>query len=210
MLRIRCCLTCLAVMSVLTAWLHGQEKKLREQAYYPLLVGNVWRYVNNVGSESVTRVVRTEKVQNEEGYRLETTVGNQVVSSEVLAVRSDGIYRLAANDVPIEPPVPVLKWPIKEGASWPVAARVKDKTIQGTLSIAASAEKVVTRGGEFACLKVHGENLQLGNQKLNATYWYAPEVGPVKVTIKLGEQETSLELVEFNRSTGSGEKPRQQ
>jgi hypothetical protein len=192
---------CLAALGVI-----GQEKKSEGQTYYPLEVGNAWRYVNNIGNESLTRVVRREKVGNEEGFRLETSVSNQVVSSEVLVVRADGIYRLKANDVPIEPPVPVLKWPAKAKDSWEVKAKVKDKTIEGKLSITATDEKVATRAGEFACLKVSGENLQLGGQKLSATYWYAPGMGPVKVSIKIGEQETSLELVEFTRSTGSVEK----
>lgn len=175
----------------------SQEASPDPRVYFPLQVGNTWRFVNSAGAETVTQVVRIEKVQNEEGYRLETSVANRVVSSEVLAVRPDGIYRLAANDVPLNPPMPVLKNPLKAGASWSFQSQVKDRTIGGTLTVQSLAEAEMTRAGKFKCVKVAGDNLQLDKQKAALTTWYAPQVGPVKISIKIGEQETTLELVEF-------------
>ncbi|MCS7159835.1 MAG: hypothetical protein RMJ19_05125 [Gemmatales bacterium] len=186
--------------------LSGQETPTDARTYFPLAVGNAWRYVNSVGSESVTQVVRLEKVNQEEGYRLETSIGNRVISSEVLAVRPDGIYRLAANDVPIHPPLPVLKNPLKAGDSWSFQANVKDRVIKGSLTVQSLSEPEVTRAGKFKCVKIGGDSLQLENQKAALTTWYAPQIGPIKISIKIGDQETTLELVDFKSAQAPPDK----
>ncbi|GBD35864.1 hypothetical protein HRbin36_00979 [bacterium HR36] len=177
----------------------GQQQPVPQDVriYFPLAVGNTWRYVNSAGAESVTQVSQQEKVKDETGYRVETSVGNRVVSWEVLAARDDGIYRLAANDVPLNPPILILKNPPKLNEAWSFQAQVKDRRIQGKLTVQSLNEEVVTRAGKFQCLKVGGDGLQLDNQKLSLTIWFAPNVGPVKFSVKLGEQETLLELVEY-------------
>jgi hypothetical protein len=141
------------------------------------------------------------------GYRLETSVGNRVVSWEVLGVRPDGIYRLAANDVPLNPPILVLKNPPKPKETWSFQTRVKDRTLQGKLTVQPTLEEVITRAGKYSCLKVTGDSLELDKQKVALTTWYAPKVGPVKVSVKLGEQETTLELVEFKPGVSDSSKP---
>lgn len=197
----------LALLSNTAVW--GQQRQIEARLYFPLALGNTWRFTNTAGSESVTQVTRLEKVHQEEGFRLETSVGNRVISSEVLALRSDGIYRLAANDVPIQTPILLLKNPIQLNDSWSFQSRVKDRTIQGKLAVQALDEEVVTRAGKFKCVKIGGDSLQLDNQKVALTYWLAPNVGPVKISVKIGEQETTLELTDFKPASTepSPEKP---
>src|SRR5262245_38640836 len=94
-----------------------------DRDFFPLVKGTKWNY--KVGSAEVTvTVAGTEKLNGEECAQVETAVGGTVSSTELYAVRADGVYRVKIKDDKLDPPVKVLQFPIKADASWKLDSSV--------------------------------------------------------------------------------------
>jgi hypothetical protein len=173
--------------------------------YFPLTKGTKWGY--RLGENEVTVLVTgTEKVGTEECARVETDAG-AVKSSELFAVRADGVYRVKVNDNKIDPPVKVLELPVKAGASWKLDSKLAGQTVKGTMTVKGVREKVKTPIGEFEAVLVESSDLDIAGAKTTVRIWFA-KGGIVKQEFVLGGGDAiTSELTKFAQVEARREDP---
>jgi len=186
-------LPCLLVMPVLLgslAHLTGAENPAKEATYYPLTVGTKWVYKTSTAGNTnrvVIRVVKEEKVGDVLCFRLEAASGDgEKPVTEHVAKRAD-------------PPLRVLKLPPRVGDCWEIDSKIAGVQVKGTFTI-GEAEVSVPRG-KYKAITAQTKDMTLAGEKMEQTLWFARDVGMVKQVIKkvvkAEEQETVLELEEF-------------
>lgn len=167
--------------------------------YYPLAKGTTWVY--KFGDLQITvRVAGIEKFGKEDCARVETTIGGEVKTSELLARRADGIYRVKIKDDAIEPPVKILPLPIKPDASWTIESKAAGQTVKGRMAIKGTREKVNTPAGQFEAVLVESSDFEVAGSKAQLRFWYAPGRGMVRQEMAVGEGNAvavTLELTKF-------------
>jgi len=171
--------------------------------YYPLKKGTRWTY--KAGTDVVAvEVGDTRKVGTDDATELKTSVGGVKVADELVAVRADGVYRLAVNGQPVVPALCFLKLPIKKGESWAfdtkigpaMGATAPPETLKGKFTL--SEEEVAAGDKKYPkAVKVSGQDLLANGQKMSLTYWFAENVGMVKQSAELSGVTIVLELVNF-------------
>ncbi|MCI0700170.1 MAG: hypothetical protein L0241_03685 [Planctomycetia bacterium] len=165
--------------------------------YYPLTKGTKWVY--KVGEVEVTQtVVGTERFNNEDCIKLEMRAGDEIKSTELLAVRSDGIFRVKTKDDVIKPPVKVLPAVIKVGDTWPVNLKVGGAMVKGNLTVKSDKEKVKVPAGEFDAILIESQNLVVADSPVTLRSWFVRGRGVVKNELSLAGGMTIVqELVKF-------------
>jgi hypothetical protein len=172
----------------------GAEEKIEASPYYPLKVGTKWQY--RLGEEKVhIRVARHEKVGNEGCAVLESVQDGKVIETETIAVRKDGLYRIATDDGPLNPPMCFLKLPPRRGASWDVNFQIGDAKVSGTLLL--DTEEVQVPAGKFSAVVTRDRDFQINGTKLDSAVWFVSGIGPVKKWVKVGKLEMVLALEKF-------------
>jgi formylmethanofuran dehydrogenase subunit D len=160
--------------------------------YFPLK----WTY--KVQDQSVEVLVSgIEKYNNEECTRVDTIVNGKVQASELYIVKTDGVYRVKVKDDRIDPPVKVLAIPPKKGDSWEVKSKVGSQIVSGKFVTKEVSDKVVTPKGPFDAVLVEGVDLDVAGTKTTVKVWFAKGVGIVKLTYKIQDAESVLELTNY-------------
>lgn len=192
------------VLFLLAAAVTGaQEAKKVSRDFYPMQVGNTWTYKIEVGGNTETAVASIAKVENVNGSplaRLDVSVKGKVVTSEHLVQNAMGIFRHKNKDMEITPPICLLKYPVKAGAKWDGTITVGKET--GKYACEATEEKELTAvaAGKFKTMRVAIalESDENGAKKtVNTVYWFAPDVGIVKMTVEAGNLNIAMELQKF-------------
>jgi hypothetical protein len=165
--------------------------------YFPLVTGTKWTY--RVGdNEVVVSVAGVEKVKDEDWYRVETRIGKDAKSSEMFALRADGVYRTKVKDDPLVPPVKLLPLPVKAGEKWAVDSKIGTQEVKGVLALKSDRERVKVPAGEFDAVLVEGLNLDIAGAKSTIRIWFARGYGIVKeeFVLQTGDRVV-LELFKF-------------
>jgi hypothetical protein len=162
--------------------------------YYPLKVGSEWVYKVQGGPIKV-KVASAEKVSGANGYKLETSAGNKVSASETVAVTKEGVQRFNVNG--LNPTTPILFLPMDPDVTkeWSVDTEVSNQKIKG--NFVATKEKVTVPAGTYDAVKVSGKDMTIGATSTTVEYWYAKDVGIVKLKFTLGSQDATLELESY-------------
>jgi hypothetical protein len=164
--------------------------------FYPLKKDTKWTY--KVGETTIT--VRVSNV-DANGATLETLVNDKAVASEVIQVKSDGVFRTQINKAKIEPPVMILKLEggkvAAKGAKWDVNSKIQDQPVKGSFTIVEDKEKVKVPAGEFESVVVNGPDFEIAGTKTGVKYWFAKDKGVVKLTYSIAGNDAVLELKEF-------------
>lgn len=202
----------LSLLAVTLAGLaQGQPSESPLAIYYPLKPGNEWTYRS--GKEKV--VIRCERAATLEIGRDDKLGKSAKVNTFVLKIQSgarvtteqvgflsDGIYRFAAADKLIKPPLRILKAPLnpnkKEG--WPIECKTEDgKVLRGTFVSGTDLLRLTVNGKavELPAITVTSQDVQLDDAPMTLTYWFAPGYGVVKQHVRIGKHETTLELESF-------------
>jgi len=173
---------------------------LGKSGFYPLEIGSEWRYEIN-GKAVVARVTKHEKMGENPAGKVDSFLDDKLISSEHIAVLSDGVYRVAfGGEVPTKP-VMILKLPPKDGDVWAVDTEISGSTIKG--SARCDFEKVKVPAGDFDAYRVRGtyavttKDGQVSNPEF--TFWFADGTGVVKLGTKSGESDVVLELKSFQK-----------
>jgi hypothetical protein len=178
-----------------------------QELYFPTRAGATWTY-NTPDREFVRTVMKVESV---DGARIvsvsQVRDDGTAVPHEVVSVSERGLVQLvqpivrlnaeggSTDDVvPRNPPLDLLKLPLKPGDSW------KYSTDDRKLSFKVGRpERVKTPAGEFQAIPVElGVKLAGGGPTIQGKYWYARGVGVVKWTSRLGGTEQVVVLKSFN------------
>ena len=173
---------------------------LEQCELYPLAVGTQWIYRSGplVVRE---RVAGHEPVQGELCARIETMYEDKVVSLEHIAVRPDGLYRVAVSGKPVQPPLKFLSLPATPGTKWAVNSTIAGKSIRGEFVASEGSFLVRSPTGDddrtFKTDRVSGEDFRAGSEKVSFTYDFVPHIGKVKQVAKTAGLETTIELTDF-------------
>lgn len=177
----------------------AKKAELRECEWYPLALGTKWTYEGN-GMTIRVRVAEHEVIQGLLCARLETEAG-QGASSEHIAVKEDGVYRVAYNGVRIKPPLCILKLPAKKGESWKVKSKQLSFVTKGTFT-SDEEDDVDVGAGTFKTVKVTAD-MNAAGQDMTAVTWFASGEGIVKEEFSVGGQQSfSMELKSFKKGDG--------
>ncbi len=134
-------------------------------------------------------------VEEKDGARIVSVAREEVgkrVPAEKVAVSAKGLARIATggNDLGYE--LHLLGLPIKPGQTWTFGAT--EVTVVGI-------ERVEVPAGTFQAVRVE-KVVPLGGLPVTFSYWYAPDVGVVRRTTRVGER--GKEQVEVLKSFTPG------
>ena len=117
---------------------------------------------------------------------------------ELMKQDETGVYRYAEQKGEQAPPSLItpmechLRFPIAEGSSWNMAAKLGNNTVNVSLTIESLSEEVKVPAGTFKdCVKIKQAGENDAGTSVMGYEWYAPKVGVVKslVTIKQKSKE---------------------
>jgi len=164
--------------------------------YFPLKPKSKWTY--KVQDQLVeVQVAGIEKFNNEECTRVDTIVNGKIQASELYQVKADGVYRVKVKDDKIDPPVKILAIPPKKGESWDVKSKVGNQLVSGKFVTKEISEKVTTPKGSFDAVMIEGLDLDVAGTKTTVKVWFAKGVGIVKLSYKIGDSESVLEMTNY-------------
>ncbi len=170
--------------------------------FFPLRPKTKWTY--KVQDQAIEVVVSgTEKFNNEDCTKVDTMVNGKVVASELYAVRADGVFRVKVKDDKIDPPVKVLAIPVKKGDSWDVKSKVGTQTVAGTFKVKNDKEAVEVPAGKFEAVLVEGADLDVAGTKTTVKMWFVKDKGVVKLSYKIQDAESVLELSKLDVPAGA-------
>ncbi len=169
------------------------QEAFKDSPYYPLKVGSQWTY--QAGEKKVLlRVARVgEKVGDTACAVLEQRRDGLTISEHV-AVKEDGLYRLKAMTLVMDPPMCFLKVPPKGEKTWKFDGKIGPIPMKA--SFTQTQAEVAVPAGKYMALMVTGEIHQEKN-KLEITSYYAKGVGLVKQVQKFAGKELILQLEKY-------------
>ncbi len=180
-----------AIVVLSGSYLLAQSPKGSGEEYFPLIKGAKWTY--KVGdNEVIVTVVKSETINKEEHFQVDTIVGKEPKTSEWYVVRPDGIYRTKVKDDKIEPPIKVLPLPIKKDETWKVESKLGTQSIKGSLKIVNDKEKIKVQGTEYETVLIEGKDVDVAGAKTTLRIWLAKDRGIVKEEFLLQGGETLL------------------
>lgn len=172
------------------------KKEVIESPYYPLKVGTRWTY--KIGDKKVhILVAKHEKVGDTMAALIQAgeDLSLDDKTTEHVAATAEGIFRFAAQGEVAEPPVMVLKLPVKKDSTWKIDSTISGISIKGDFK--SSEEEVTVPAGKFKTITATSDNVTMGDEKMTITYWFAKDVGMVKQIVTRGNNKVLLELEKF-------------
>src|SRR5262249_20745653 len=96
---------------------------------------------------------------------------------------------------PVIPPLRFLKLPPVAGESWRAKSTIGDTSTVVTFEL--RQESVTVPAGRFDTFASVANDIPISGQPVSGTYWFASGYGLVRLLLKAGNDETLLELVNF-------------
>lgn len=184
----------------------GQKKEPPPPDYYPLRVGDWWKYQSTTGegkqSEFTMTVLADEKQAN-------GTVLHQVEIKSTMPIhewysKGNGwvlwhkeAYASNNMNVTFEPVRQFLKNPPTPGSSWSWKGKGMMSVDIDESNQAAASEMVEVPAGKFEAIKVV-TNVTQGGQSVTKTYWYANWVGLVKSITESPSYKSTTVLMDYS------------
>jgi hypothetical protein len=197
-------LSTIALATFLLATNAPAQKPKRSADYFPLRVGDSWKYRNTNSDSEYTLKVLSEEPQADGAirYQVELLAGVIVLKS---FSKPDGWVLLHADryleheglEAKYEPPKKYLPNPLKTGSKWYWAGRDYTQTEVTETSEVTGFETVTVPAGKFRAMKVVSQ-VTGGAAVMTKTYWYADGVGLVKTTTVGGEIKYGSELIDYS------------
>ncbi|HET6576042.1 MAG TPA: hypothetical protein VFG68_20745 [Fimbriiglobus sp.] len=170
------------------------KEKAKTPNYYPTALGSRWVY--KVGATEIATEVTA--VESKSGARLATIatlVNGKAVATERISVTAKGVFRDRINKADLKPPACILKSPLKSGDKWEVDSSVQGQVTKMSFTTGGS-EEVEVPAGKYKAHRVDADGTIAGAQT-GVTYWFAPDVGVVKIRYTIAGNESVLELKSF-------------
>jgi hypothetical protein len=166
--------------------------------YWPMNEGSTWTFDTMIGNRKITQVIKVASVKQQGSARLATleyAMGQQI-SRETYQVTPQSVERVSSNmgggDAPINPPIPIIKYPLTAGKSWTWTGTITTmgQKLNGRSKLTVSGPTTVkTPAGTFRAMRVHSAlRVEAQGKKLDSPndYWFAPSVGMVRQSTVLG------------------------
>lgn len=174
--------------------LRGQEGA----EYFPVNNFRTWTYRIN-GQEDrlvVTAFQVTEPIGGFRCYRYEGRMRNQIIVTEHLSVRKEGVYRVRHDNIDIDPPLLICKFPPTKGQTWKSEYKIGEKKVAVTFTTDMEeipVPKSKTNETKANALVIRAEIVN-GEHSIKSTCWYAPNRGLVKQVLEEDDGQITLEL----------------
>jgi hypothetical protein len=181
-----------------------------DELYYPLKAGRRWEYkVTSDRSDTKTLVITNQapKEVNERTVIPRKWEMGKTVFFQLMGKDEGGVYRFAEQGGEKAPPIPItpkeyeLKYPVTEGTTWDLTAKVGDVKVPVNLTIESVTDTVTVPAGTFKnCVKVKTAGEEKGRASVTAYEWYAPQVGVVKSMVILKRKDQSGAMTSESRT----------
>jgi hypothetical protein len=168
------------------------------ESYFPLKEGQRWEY-NVFSNQGATKKLLITNLAPREVNGVKVTPRKRELAGstfiELIKQDETGVYRYAGQKSESAPPSLItpmechLRFPIAQGSSWKMAAKVGNSPVNLSLTIESLSESVKVPAGTFKdCVQVKqvGEN-DAGISVLGYE-WYAPKVGVVKSLVNIKQK----------------------
>jgi hypothetical protein len=185
------------VLTALLGCAPAGSPPVADSEYYPLQVGLTWTYRGG-DQPRIIRVAKHEVVAGIPCALVETLRGHEVIATEHVFARADGVYGLTSNGKKLSAPLPILKLPPTPGTTWQVNFKLGGHDREGTYLL-GKAEEVTVPLGKLEAIPLQGEILEHGARQTAFTYWFARGVGMVKQVLQLPPQTLTYELEKLER-----------
>ncbi len=181
------------------------------KTYYPLTVGNIWKYsmqtvtidsvrTDTTTSQTTTSITGTDKLADDrEAFVVTSTTGSGSYTSYML---EDGDYILAFDSKTDSMPDTVLAQPLEDGKSWTVNSF---PTIGKFTASVTGQEDVTVEAGDYSDCWIVKYSYDNNPSIVENKSWFAKNVGTVKSYVEtkitmIGYTvvtKTTTELTEF-------------
>lgn len=172
--------------------------------YFPFKKGNFWSFamvLGDVSIKSVAEISGVERIGDGEEAVVAWKTNGTVTQRERYRKDRAGLSRMESGmGLKLNPPMPVLKFPIQSGQTWTWTGTISGagQELSGTMHVKVlGAAPVTTKAGKFKAVRVHMEgsmNMKTPSPQqvtIANDYWFAPGVGLVRQTATLGGQKIS-------------------
>jgi len=171
------------------------------ESYFPLKEGMRWEY-NVVSDQAETKKLLITNLAPREVNGVKVTPRKWELGGatfiELMKLDDSGVYRYAEQKGESAAPSLItpmewhLKFPVTDGSSWTMAAKLGDSAVNIYMTIESLSEEVKVPAGTYKeCLKIKQKGENDAGTSVLGYEWYAPKVGVVKsiVTIKQKSKE---------------------
>jgi hypothetical protein len=177
--------------------------------YYPLAVGNKWHYQLDIGQpqkQDITLVIAEEETSDGKPLsRLEVfSDGVRRQMTEHLMVNEKGVFRVKIGTTSYNPPLCILKYPVKAGQSWITKTTASDGQQLTAMCKQGAEEDVQVPAGKYRaipCTIAIDQQTAKGPMKIVNTYWFVEKIGVVKQKLELNGPVVMMELTKFEPAT---------
>jgi hypothetical protein len=184
-----------------------KDKPEVETPFFPLKDGSTWSYRVTDGSNKeqkfTVKVTGYETKDGNKCAKLETRRDKDLVSTEFVTVKKDGVYRCEYAGGKIDPPMLFFKFQDKDpkkapkpNENWKIESKVDGKEFKGTC-VAGEAKGVKVPAKTYDTVTVTIKDMKVDNMVATVVYYFAPEVGMVKQEIEYGGQKLRVELEKY-------------
>ena len=174
--------TALALFLAVAAAAPVPKEKEKAPNYYPTALGSRWVY--KVGeTEIATEVTASETKKDARLATVTTLVNGKAVSTERLSVSDKGVFRTQINKADVDPPICILKAPLKPGDKWDVDSAIQGQATKVAFT-ARDPEEIEVPAGKYKTVRVDGDGMIAGTQT-QVTYWFAPDVAGSDAILEL-------------------------
>ncbi len=194
--------TALLALLALAAPSLAQDAPVPGSKFYPLAVGSKWEYDITAGEKKqgvVAEITGTKEIDGVRCVELRSRVNDQDSGVEHLRGDQDGVRRYAFAGMSIKPPVLFLKEGAKAGDKWDAMVDISGQQLSFTYEVIALDEAVKVPAGEYKAMVIKTRFKATPDQQkeTEVTFYYAPEVGPVKNLITVGDDMVTIELTKY-------------
>ena len=185
MLRLLIAISCLIPVITLGAAPIPKDAK-KPVLYFPTKVGAKWVYEFEDGTTYTEAVTKVQKGKDG-GFRVTAgKVRDEVaLALDLYEVSDKGLFLLEAGKAAFDPPMSYINLSQKVGVKWEnKSTLLGDIVDHGTRRI-VEIEKVEVPAGKFDAIRIENQPPATVGQKaeqVTHTYWYAPDVGLVKLS----------------------------
>lgn len=163
--------------------------------YYPLNVGERWEYKVQVADKTMevaNEITKIETINNDSLARVETVSNGKTLATEHLKTSEKGIFRYRIQGLEVNPPLCLLRYPVKEGDAWETQITTGGENAKVTCRVLGQ-RKIKVSAGEFdtVLVEIHAE-ASSGN--VTSTYWFAEGVGVIQQITELPNLKISMTL----------------
>jgi hypothetical protein len=205
MIKIRELLALTFAFVLLTTSIAAQKTKATAAPdYFPLRVGDSWKYRSTVSdAEATVTVVSAEKqADGTMRYLLEKVAG---VKIDNWYSRTNGWVLMHREAYPeheglemkYQPAKQYLKIPLVAGATWNWKGKSTTQNEMSESYQVIGPEMVEVPAGKFRAMKIVGK-VSEASAMLTKTYWYVDGVGLIKYTTEAGPTKYGFELIDYS------------